>query len=183
MILTHLTLNGGHVSAVPREEVADSAVNVLRPLYRAAKAEGSGGGGPAPGGLLLHVDIWPGAMVKGRPLPCRGVASFQIGATPMSKAPYVMGVVCGVDDGEAGAWALVELIAKATCPPEVRHRLPSQVRPRTDKRPDSTPWLAVALGAPVLAGRVSQETVGLLGDLERCMAWAILEEDGLLTTF
>lgn len=182
MILTHLTLNGGDIAEVPREQVADAAVNALRPLYRASKGTGSGGG-PVPGGQLLHVDIWPGLMVKGRQVPKRGVASFQIGPTRMSKAPYVMGVVCGVDDAEDQAWSLVEMISLSTCPVLVRDRLPAQVRPRTDKRPGAAPWLAVALGAPVLTGRVNAETIALLGDLERCLAWAILEEDGLLTTF
>ncbi len=41
------------------------------------------------------------------------------------------------------------------------------------RRPDHLPWLAVALTpATVMLGR---EKIGMLGDLERCLAWAILE--------
>lgn len=173
MILHHLTMNSGHVAETRRSDVKDGVVRLLRPIVRAANTSTKlHGGGRVPGGLLLHLDVWPGlADVVGQAITAPACGAFQVGATAMSKAPYVMGVVCGVDDHEETAWQMASML--------MTRMLPAEVRPPRPPRPSSTPWVAVTVGVPILTGRVSPRTIALLGDLERCLAWAILEEGGL----
>jgi hypothetical protein len=42
------------------------------------------------------------------------------------------------------------------------------------RQPDHLPWLAVTMAMP--SATLSPEQLIMLGDLERCLAWAILEE-------
>lgn len=184
MDVAHLTINTGHVATTSRGDVADNVIELLRPIYQEAKVRPRGMAvGQVPGGgVPLEVVVWPGLMRDMRQIKALGVAAFQIALVPRSasersragiaSAPAVVGVVCGADPHSVEAWAMVDFLLRMAIP------LP-ELRPRLGLRPESTPWLAVVLGVPVLAGMLKPETVALLGDLERCLAWTMLEDDGL----
>ena len=100
----------------------------------------------------------------------RGAAFFQIADEPgTSKRPVVMAFACWSHDMTEEVWQQVSLGYQAM-------RQPLQVSELwrdPPSRPPAVPWLAVWLMPFLITADV--ETVALLGDLERCLAWALME--------
>jgi hypothetical protein len=83
----------------------------------------------------------------------------------MSKSPYVMAVCCWRADHEADAWAQFRRIAEigAAAWPN---------RPATLTEPPDIPWLAVNVLPHAMW--LPPATMPVLGDIERCFAWALI---------
>ena len=99
-----------------------------------------------PGGFRLHLTVgFGGAMY-----------TLFAGETPA--------VICGLattEDAVAGVW------------PALLERSREQQMPTPDRPPGMLPWLAILI-LPTMAN-LPREIIGQLGDLERCIAWTILE--------
>ena len=79
---------------------------------------------------------------------------------------YVMAVACWRADREADAWRqFCDLV-------DIGGKLWQHAQ---DREPPDLPWLAVHL-LPYIAA-LSPETLMMLGDLERCLAWALIESE------
>lgn len=158
--LWHYTANTDHVAETRRAEVDQHAIDVLLPIVDAQQ-------GDLPD-LGIGIDITTLVDTDHRRLP--GAAFFQIEPTGerMSKAPYVMCVACWRADREADAWAqfrqLVDIGAEFW--PD---------RPGALAEPPDIPWLAVHL-LPAI-GTLPPATLPILGDLERCLTWALIESE------
>lgn len=143
----HLTLNTGHSRASPRCEVSDDVIERLRPLVRA-----SGGPLPHPRGYSVQIT----REGKDALLTISATADAGRGAEAVPL------VTCGlaIEDGPRVWRALL-------APGRIgRYSVESGM-------PDSLPWLAVLLHpTAVLAGAA----LSWLGDAERCLAWALIEE-------
>ena len=74
-----------------------------------------------------------------------------------------MAVACWRADREAEAWRQFRAIVA-----EFAGKLP-------DREPPDLPWLAVYVLPYTLT--LPPETVTMLGDLERCLAWALIESE------
>lgn len=149
-VLHHLTLLTGDLRRSPLSEVRDDTIDGLLPLVDA-----DGGELPVPD---WHLDILHRVE--------RGGALFQIGPRRGSKNPWVL---CGVawDAESAGAvWDQVTTANRLLC----RSMLP--VGWREPGRPP-LPWLAVVITP--FSALLQPDAVGMLGDAERCIAWAIIE--------
>jgi len=148
-MLTHLTSTTGHVARTPRADVADEVIALLAPIVAA-------GGGQVPHTPEWHLDLWPEA----------GWAAFQLARGPASseagKRPYFMAVACWQEDVTPEAWAQAHKLAQLA-PPD---QLPAD--------PPPLPWLSVTLLPAVLL--LPRERIGMLGDLERCVAWTLVEQ-------
>jgi hypothetical protein len=73
-------------------------------------------------------------------------------------------------EGEAEAWPAIEKLYL-----DLSDSRPELVAPGKEaEKPSSLPWLAVVV-LPFILNQ-SHDDVAWLGDFERCMAWAILED-------
>jgi hypothetical protein len=160
--LTHITSNTGHVAVTSRSEVADSVIELLRPVVAADGGLIARPGEPP----LWHLDIWRAFGQTGAPLP--GMAAFQVAPgphdTPEGKRPYVMAVACWEEAASAEAWARARELAKLSPPDRLPDRAPA------------APWLAVTIMPGMFA--LPPELAGMLGDFERCVFWTLVEADG-----
>lgn len=159
--LYHLTLNSGHVARTARAEVDPVVLDLLRPLIDTTH-------GPIPALPGWYVDfMFPIRRSSGERLS--GGAFFQITHEPdLSRRPVVMAVAAWSEAMTQGAWeqALLAsaLFLPTTAPQEPRTRPP-------------IPWLAVWL-TPIAAAPSAAPLLPLLGDLERCIAWALIDNGG-----
>lgn len=145
--LHHLTLNTGHLRLSPRAEVSEEVIAVLRPLV----AKGSA---PVPGMAGWHLHFV---------FPEDGAVFFQIADRPgLSKTPVLMAIVAWQAEAAATAWKTATTSYKQICGPGCL--APPAMPP--------VPWLAVWLTP--FAGRVRPDELFAFGDLERCVAWAVI---------
>jgi hypothetical protein len=158
--LWHYTANTGHVAEIDRDECDQAVIDRLLPIVDAQGGDLSEFG--------LGIDIMTPLAEQRQRVP--GAAFFQIGPAGerMSKAPYVMAVCCWRADREADAWSQFRQIAKIAAV-----ALPNRPAPPDD--PPDIPWLAVNL-LPY-AMQLPPATVPVLGDLGRCLAWALIESE------
>jgi len=158
--LWHYTANTGHVAETSRDAVDQHAIDVLLPIVDAQE-------GDLPD-LGIGIDIMTPIDAEHRRVP--GAAFFQIepAGERMSKTPYVMAVCCWRANREADAWAQFRQLAGigAEFWPD---------RPAALAEPPDIPWLAVHL-LPAIAA-LPPATLPILGDLERCLAWALIESE------
>ena len=157
-ILWHYTTNTGHVAETSRAAIDQHAIDILLPIVDAQE-----------GDLLelnLGIDIMCPLDEQRRRLP--GAAYFQIGPAGerMTPTPYVMAVACWRSEREADAWAQFYQVARigADAWPD---------RPAMLAEPPDIPWLAVHLLPTITT--LPPATLAVLGDLERCLAWALIE--------
>lgn len=154
--LTHLTITTGDIARTTRADVDDGVIALLAPLIQTE-------GGAIPGPLPWFCDLWWPLSDAGERIP--GAAVYQIAPgradTPAGKAPYVMAVCCWREDASAAAWSQAQQLAAMMSPT------------RTLGSPWSAPWLAVAILPMALS--LSPDDLAALGDLERCLFWAIAE--------
>lgn len=111
----------------------------------------------------------PLVRATGGPLP--RLAGYVLGIDRDGRdAVYTISSVVGADDPEPvpliTCWLAVEH------PARVWASVPSAVA--GVEMPESTPWLAVLMHPTAL---LRPEALGWLGDAERCIAWALIEED------
>lgn len=146
--LTHLTIEAAHAAQTSRSDVGDDIIAAVQPLIDAEEGE--------IGGFWLDF-IRP--LGEGR-RPIDGAAAFTIqlgkGGTALASC-----IVCWREEMARDAWRMVQ--APATAP----------LSGRPVSMPTQTPWLAATL--LMGAVRAPDEVVAMLGDLERCVAWALIE--------
>ena len=150
----HLTANTGHVLMQPRTPDMDDAMRRLAPVIAA------GGGSLWAHGLHLRVDNPPKA---------RGWASFGILDEGQDGAGVILGTVCWDEQGSWRAWAALQRGYRKMKNSLQRVHL---WRPLPD-RPPAAPWMAVCITPFV--GFMAESAIGMLGDIERCVAWALVE--------
>lgn len=145
LTIEHITLSSGHTRRSPRAEVSEAVIDRIR----AAIAEGSGdvGGG------------WTVRLVPGLP---EGTAAYDL----LHDGRRVVACYLGIARPAADEmWAQIDAVMPM---------LPGAVR----RRPKRAPWLAV-MPVPdpaVLADPGAFADILLeAGDLERCVAWAIID--------
>lgn len=151
--LAHLTLNNGHARQSPRSEVGEDTLALLTPLVAAG-----GGVLPAP------FDTYHLTVVREPEQP--GRATFTVAALPEGN-PLVTCFCCWQPQGEARFWAFVGAFIDGQRRDFLAGFLPGGM----PRRPQAVPWLAVLIW-PGLA--LHPDAVGWLGDLERCVAWALI---------
>ncbi len=149
--LWHLTLTTGHGRRSPRSEVADDVVAMLRPIVKAGHGTIRG----------LTIDLGPAED---------GWRWFTLPATMPTatlgwgaQAVDVFAVVCWAERAHTAAWAkALEHLRLAPVPTAAAGFTEPPV-----------PWLTVEL----LVGAVARtpKQLAMLGDAERCVAWAIVE--------
>ena len=156
-VLHHLTLTTGHLAVTLRSEVTDETIDRLLPIVR------------TDGGYLpevdLYIDIW---RHPAQASILQGVATFQIssGSEPMSTSPLVFGTCCWRPELSDEAWGLVL---------DSYHMFSLPLATSVRDAPE-LPWVAVALSPMIL--RELRRRLIVLGDLERCLAWALIEAGG-----
>ena len=110
-----------------------------------------------------------GGVVRGlrvrlsAPPPWLGGVDYDLGWSTDPTAPDVRCVLCW-SPGEHAAWW------------EHARRFTAWLRVATPTEPAAVPWLAVALQPSALSRPPDQ--LAMLGDAERCVAWACLTEAG-----
>lgn len=164
--LRHLTLNSGHLAVTARSDVLPEAREVLRPLVRA-------GGGElcfSMEGLHLHITH-----------RCRGGAVFSVhlseGPTvnvlsPSGDVVTLHGypvITCGLAWKQEAIDIVGQLTVNAT---ELAKKIWKQKF--APSPPVDIPWLMVVLYPWMLT--LTEQQISALGDLERCIAWTIIDE-------
>jgi len=149
--LNHVTLTSGHVRRSSREEVSDNLLAQLRPVVaeceRAGEAEF-----PSPSGLMILRRIVESER------PSRHVAVWAI-SEPQGPALVTIALAMQARAG-AGLWRQL-------------HAIPA-LATRADDLPPA-PWLAALLHLPACLPE-PHPAVHWLGDCERCIAWAWIDE-------
>lgn len=151
--LAHITSTTGDIRMSPRAEVSTEVIAFLRPLIER-------GGGQIPHIPAWHLDFWPRTA--------GGASVFQIAprraSEPGGTNPYIMAVACWRADVSDDAWHQAHELA----------RLVPGVPVLLAETPPAVPWLVVTLFPGALALR--PDRLPQLADLERCVAWALIEE-------
>ena len=151
--MIHSTLNTGDSRRCPRSEVGEDIIAALKPLI----AQG--------GGYVTESDISVAITRQG------GGACFTIFE---GEKPLVNCSMAWDKDSQDYVWSCAERLYLDTT--EVAQRATgawSDAIMAEPIMPDELPWLAVVL-LPSLFG-TRRETLAMLGDMERCIAWAILD--------
>lgn len=157
-LLNHLTLNTGHLRASPRSEVHGDVRRALRPI-----AETSGGPIPGLTGWYLH-------LIHSVESGLDGSVYFQIARERgRSQRPVVQCMLCWQASEHEAAWNVAREGYTAH-EPELRTMRLWRAPP---PKPPTVPWLAVWLTPFVV--RVDPLTLCAFGDLERCVAWTLLD--------
>lgn len=159
--LFHLTCNTGHVAATPRGDVAPEVIDQLLPVL-------DGEGGPVPGMPGWHIHFFTPRAPEGQIVP--GGAAFQIAQGPGLKAlATIIGVTCWHADMNALSWEMVQGGYSSVKAPLKQAGMWRPLR----TVPPPLPWLAVWMFPTI--GLCDHRTVSMLGDLERCIAWTLME--------
>ncbi|TDH61198.1 hypothetical protein E2C06_18350 [Dankookia rubra] len=160
--ISHLTLNTGHLARTSRLDVAQGVIDQLLPLIDAEE-------GPVPCMPGWYLDFMFPRDSQGARLD--GSGFFHIASEPgLSKLPAVLCVACWRVERQAEAWAHVLLDWQAL------HLALSGLglwRP-APSMPPALPWLAVWMTPAALMAGI--ENMMAFGDLERCVAWAIIPD-------
>lgn len=153
MTLHHLTTTTGHVARTERADVADAVIALLKPIVE-------GGSGPIPGPEPLWLDV------ERHPA---GWAEFHLASGPAMagvSVAYGACVACWRATASGPALDRLERLARVLGSAVQRNHLPLPV-----------PWLAVVLAPGIVT--LSRESLGMLGDLERCVFWTLVGTDRL----
>lgn len=152
--LEHVTLTTGDRRTSPRHEVGDAAITLLAPLLARVLAGETVDLPGVPDGYRLR-GVGDG----------RGAALTVVGPSGLL---VVTIAVAGDSSGAAALWRQVHEYALAGTP----------LGTRADA-PPAPPWCAVRVEPGALR---HPDALEWLGDLERCLAWALIErgsaEDG-----
>lgn len=151
--IQHLTVNTGHSTMSPRSEVSDAIIALVQRE------------------LLPHAEfaipgVRAGWSVKLTRMATAGMFSIFHCGVPI--------VTCGLAmDARASDLVWRQLMSLHSLSSGCRETMPEDW-PLEPSQPRSVPWLGVVL-LPTVA-IVPPEDLGWLGDFERCLAWAIIEE-------
>lgn len=147
--LAHLTLNTGHLRMSPRAEVTDAAIRLLDPVVRDT----------TPAGVTV-------AGVTIRMQRAKRGASFTLG---IDGHAMIVGALVWDDATAEHTWtSCVDL-----------YRAQNHAEPPTEM-PYHIPWIAIQMPvAALLSGIGTPDEWMQLADLERCIAWTILAQEGL----
>ena len=150
MTLTHVTLTTGHVRASPRSEVADAVVDSLGPrLDRLLAGERV----PLPelgAGYSMH------GTAEGRSvLLTVSAADHLVGHAPLTTVG-----IQGESDPRQSLWRLLHQ----------HHAWPLAT---SADRPPPAPWCAARIESGALLKE--HQVLPAIADLERCIAWALLD--------
>lgn len=149
--LQHLTLSTGHLRASPRHEVIPEAIAALQPLANApAKTKV-----PVPGMPML----W---MMREAVTPGSTVVTIGEQDGP---AVVVMGVAWAQPHADT-LWSRLVTLARESARVDGTLIAPVLTQP-------STPWCAAILGVP--SSLIEPGIIAAIGDLERCIAWTLIE--------
>jgi hypothetical protein len=149
MRLSHLTIETGHCAVTPRSDIADEIIMRLQPII------------DEQGGLIkeagIYIDIIRPLMASGRPRDGAAAFTLQLGHGGPALASNV---VCWQSDMADEAWIMCGNPNRA---------------PLTDQQivKPNAPWLATMLLPAVVDA--PHDAVRLLADLERCLAWTLIE--------
>jgi hypothetical protein len=154
--IQHITLTTGDTRRSYRDEVADEVVEALSTtlLPEALVERDPGEFGPQIPGMTLYL----AAVARGR---CGLVASVVMPLTEGSDRPFVPVLIFGV-------------AAEARCSRKVWDLLhmPGSYYVTDPETPPAPPWCAARLES--VASILGRQTLMMLGDFERCLAWAWL---------
>jgi hypothetical protein len=159
--LTHLTLNTGDRRASPRDEVERTVIDRLLPLI-------DRGHGEVPSMPPWHLGVIFATGENGERQD--GAAFFQIAPHDgRSKMPAVMAMSAWLPERSADAWAMISgaYVAQQGSLEKAGLWRPLPSEP-------TTPWLAAFL--TVFALQATPADLLAFGDLERCVAWAMIEQ-------
>ena len=145
--MIQLTLNTGHTTELPRHDVRDDLLPLVRPLLEPGEHELRWFNPVVRLVVPIHTVGWLGTIYDGEaPLMTIGIAA---------------------DDRDAEVvWPALESLYL-----NLTDRSPvAGVDWRAPHRPDRTPWVA-----SVIVGAMSPGLAFTVADLERCLAWAFVE--------
>lgn len=153
--MTHLTLNTGHSCPSPRSLIAEGLIQQLAPLVRES------------GTVNLHIAPWRVVLTRED-----GLASFDFRRGSDASG---LAVLCLLVWSEAGrkAWPVFESVYLGLADAAAKAGT-SDTLLQLPQEPASLPYLAVVI-LPGLLHFTAAEDVSWLGDAERTIAWAILE--------
>lgn len=182
--LHHLTLNTGHIAVTPRSAVGNDVIEYIAPLiadWRNHPAQIPTPGLDAGRGHFLRV-TFSHPETEGGPVYSGVFSVFGGIAVPggyRRGAPLISGVVCWHPDAEGDeamlAWNSAVTAFRQVTQEHRRIVPPSWLRVATREKPPFPPWLAVWL-YPTLS--FDLDAAKWLGDLERCIAWGMIEACG-----
>ena len=158
--LQHLTINAGHNRTSPRDEVADSVVELLRPIIIAG------------GGAIAGTDF---------SLKLTNGQHSTIFTINYNDVPIVTCGLASTREGISEVWPAMVRLVESLRDMIVRKTgwSPNQVKrllPLPSAEPQAPPLLAVLLfpHAGLMAG---PSVLAMAADLERCVAWTILDHE------
>ncbi|MCC7376985.1 MAG: hypothetical protein IT581_20160 [Verrucomicrobiales bacterium] len=164
-MLLHLTMNSGDLTTTTAADVDLATVMpVLEPLI-------SSGKGSVPGTeLTVTITLVDGSAA----FTFWGGARHPQNST-QKPTPIATCLLAWKSEAEQAAWSEVEKLYFVVS--EAGGGVMLKAGSAMPSRPGKLPWLSVV----VMPGMVfmSRDTVGMIGDLERCMAAAILAKHGL----
>lgn len=164
-LLYHLTLNTGDVTQTPRSEVDQRVIDYLLPLIdnEAGKFEA----------INIGFDLWRPLTDDDKPMD--GAAVFQLAPYPEqpSGITYVIAVACWKQEMSEGSWERLREIYREW---EVILKALKFWKPMPDAAPP-VPWLTV-IPLPTIT-MIDPDRLMMLGDMERCLFWALAEGSGL----
>lgn len=152
LALNHITLTTGHARMSPRSEVDHGFLAELRPIIAEAEHHGEADL-PTPSGLMLLRRLMP-----------------------RSASPHV--AVWAIREVNGPALATIALALETRSGAELWRELHAFTEPfnphktRAEDAPDA-PWLGVV---PHVTSLLRPDAMLWLGDAERCIAWAWIEE-------
>ena len=153
--MIHLTINTGHSRVSSRGEVFAEAIEALRPLVIAGQ------------GVVPHLPPYKITITR-EP----GCAVYTI--SHPEYGPLITGALCYQRERRDYAWQVIERLYLDTTEVALKAGIPaSDSIMEMPPCPASEPWLAVVIiGAAYLTADTFLQWVG---DLERCLAWTIME--------
>jgi hypothetical protein len=145
--MIQLTLNTGHTTELPRHDVRDDLLPLVRPLLEPGEHELRWFTPVLRLFVPLHTVGWLGTIYD-------------------SEAPLVtIGIAADDRDAEVVWPTLESLYLNLTDPRPV-----AGIDWRAPHRPDQTPWITT-----VIVGALSPGLASTIADLARCLAWAFVD--------
>lgn len=151
--ITHITLTTGHMRRSPRDEVGDDTLRALHPWLTDLIASG-----------------------ERRPLPVPALAQYSVNATVEGGglvatiwAPRGPHVPSHPHFGEVDPVATLGIAQRSRHGPDLWALMLAHLGGKSGLKRPAEPWCAVALHPAMAAHR---DSAALIGDLERCIAWA-----------
>ncbi len=145
--MQHYTLNTGHSRSSPRSEVRDDVIPIMAPLLEPGE----------------HPVPWFGPDIR---LVVPGGADAWLGTVYEWNVPLVTIGIAATAQQANEIWpALESLYLQLTDRPPF-----AGIDWRAPRQPERLPWVAA-----VIVGPMPAHVASMIGDFERCLAWAWVE--------